>query len=74
MGDQRVFANPLIGLAQPHAVLLGQPHQPLARAMHQFGVGRERHGLGLNRGVDDRPWKKSEGFAAPVRVATFRLS
>ena len=53
MGDQRVFADPLVGLAQHDAVLLGQPNQPLARAMHQLGVGRERHRLGLHRGVDD---------------------
>jgi hypothetical protein len=53
MGDQRVFADPFVGLAQPHAVLLGQPHQPLARPMHQLGVGRERDRLGLHCRVDD---------------------
>ena len=53
VGDQRVLADPLIGLAQPHAVPLGQPHQPLARPMHQLGVGRERHRLRLHRRVDD---------------------
>jgi hypothetical protein len=31
MGDQRVFAGPLVGLAQLNAGFLGQPHQPLAR-------------------------------------------
>ena len=53
MGDQRVFADPLVGLAQRHAVLLGQPNQPLAGAMHQLGVGGKRDGLRLNRRVDD---------------------
>ena len=53
MLDQRIFADALVGLAQREAVLLGQPDQPLARPMHQLGVGRERHRLGLNGGVDN---------------------
>ena len=53
--DQRELADPRIGLAQGDAVLLGQPHQPLARPVHQLGVGREHHVLGLHRGVDDHP-------------------
>ena len=50
--DQRELADPPIGLAQLHPVLLGQPHQPLARPVHQLGVGREHHRLRLHRGVD----------------------
>ncbi len=53
MGDQRVFADPFVGLAQDDAVLLGQPNQSFARAMHQLGVGGKRHRLGPHRGVDD---------------------
>ena len=41
--------------------------------MHQLGVGRKGHRLGLNRRVDD-DLEKSAGLAAPVRVATDRLS
>jgi hypothetical protein len=32
MGDQRVFTDPLVGLAQFNADFLGQPHQRLATA------------------------------------------
>ena len=53
MGDQSALADALVGLAQGEPVLPGQPDEPLARAMHQPGVGRERHRLGLHRGVDD---------------------
>ena len=53
MGDQRMLADPLVGLAQPDAGLLRQLHQPLARSMHQLGVGRKGDRLGLHRGVDD---------------------
>jgi transposase-like protein len=53
MGDQRVFADPLVGLAQLNAGFLGQPHQPLARPMHQLGVGRKGDRLGLHGGVDN---------------------
>ena len=34
-------------------MLLGQSDQPLPGPMHQLGVGREGHSLGLNRGVDN---------------------
>ena len=34
-------------------MLLGEPDQSLAGAMHQLGVGRKRHRLGLHRSVDD---------------------
>jgi len=40
-----------IGLAQSHAVLSGQAIEPLDRRMQKLGVGRERNGLGLHRGV-----------------------
>jgi hypothetical protein len=39
-------------LPQPHAVLSGQPVQSLDRRVQQFGIGRERDGLRLHRGVD----------------------
>jgi hypothetical protein len=52
-GDQRELADRLIGLAQQHAGLLRQPHQPLARPVHQLRVGRGRHGLRLHGRVDD---------------------
>ncbi len=48
MGDERVLANALIGLSQGDAVLLGEAHQPLARAMHELGVGRKGDGLLLH--------------------------
>jgi hypothetical protein len=41
--------------------------------MHELGVGRKRHRLRLHGCVDDN-LEKSEGLAAFVRVATFRLS
>ena len=41
-----------IGLPQPHAVRVGQAIEPLDRRVQQLGVGRERDGLGLHRGVD----------------------
>lgn len=39
--DQRQLADAGIGMAQAHAELFGQPHQPLACAVHELGVGRE---------------------------------
>ena len=49
-------------------MLLGEPHQPLARPMHQLGVGRERHRLRLHRGVDDDPGEvRRLGRAGPRR-------
>ena len=53
MGDQRMLADPLIGLAQGNAGLLRQPDQTLPRPVHEPGVGRERHRLRLHRRVDD---------------------
>jgi hypothetical protein len=53
VGDQRVFAHPLVGLMQLNASLPGQLHWPLARPMREFRVGRKGHRLGLNGGVDD---------------------
>jgi hypothetical protein len=53
MGDQRVFADPLVGLAQLNAGFLSQPHQPLARPMRQLGVGRKGDRLGLHNSVDN---------------------
>src|SRR5450631_3832779 len=35
IGDPRIFADPLIGLAQRHAVPFGEAHEPPARPMHQ---------------------------------------
>ena len=40
-----------IGLPQPHAVRVGQAIEPLDCRVQQLGVGRERDGLGLHRGV-----------------------
>ena len=41
MGDQRMFADALVGLAQFDARSFGQLHQPLARPMHQLAsVGK----------------------------------
>jgi len=53
MPDQRDLADPRIGLAQPHPVPLGQTDQPLARPVHERGVGRERDCLLLHGRVDD---------------------
>jgi len=50
--DQRQLADPAIGLAQADAELRRQPHQPLARPVQKFGVGREHHRLRLHRGID----------------------
>jgi hypothetical protein len=44
-----------IGLPQPHSVLVGHPVQSLDRCVQQLGIGRERDGLGLHRGVDRDP-------------------
>ena len=51
--DERELADPRIGLAQLDAELFGQPHQLLARPVHQLGVGREGDVLRLHGGVDD---------------------
>ena len=73
MGDQRVFTDPLVGLAQLNAGFLRQPHQPLARPLRQLGVGRKGDRLGCTV-VSTMTLEKSAGLAAPVRVATDRLS
>ena len=49
MPDQRMLADPSVGLAQCDAPHLRQPHQPFARPLHQPGVGREHDVLGLHR-------------------------
>src|SRR6516165_7117433 len=46
--DQSQLADPRIGLAQAHSELLRQSHQPLARPVEQFGVGRKHHRLRTN--------------------------
>ena len=51
VSDQRMLAHPRVGLAQFDAGFPGQPHQPLARLMHQLGVGRKGDRLGLHGGV-----------------------
>src|ERR1700721_2807887 len=73
MGDQGVFADPLVGLAQLNAGFLSQPHQPLARPMHQLGSVGKAIALGCTV-VSTMTLEKSVGLAAPVRVATDRLS
>jgi hypothetical protein len=50
--DEGQLAETPIGLAQAHAELLRQTHQPLARSVDELGVGREHHRLRLHRGVD----------------------
>src|SRR5882724_9609397 len=47
--DEGQLAEARIGLAQPHAELLRQTHQSLARP--ELGIGREHHCLRLHRGV-----------------------
>ena len=54
-----------IGLPQSHAVLAGQAVQSFDRRVQQLGIGRERDGLGLYRGVDRDPLE----VAAPQRTA-----
>ena len=53
VSDQRMLAHPRVGLAQIEASFPGQLCQPLARPMHELGVGRKGHRLGLHGGVDD---------------------
>ncbi len=50
--DQSQLADPCIRLAQAHAELFSQAHQPLARPVEQLGIGRKHHRLRLHRGVD----------------------
>ena len=51
VSDQRMLAHPRVGLAQIEASFPGQLRQPLARPMHELGVGRKGHRLGLPGGV-----------------------
>jgi hypothetical protein len=46
-----VLVDAQVGLAQPHAMLFGQTHEPLDRRMHELAVGGESDGLGLHGGV-----------------------
>src|SRR6516165_11512174 len=46
--DQSQLAHPRIGLAQAHAELFSQAHQPFARPVEQLGVGRKHHRLRLH--------------------------
>src|SRR5215472_9607204 len=71
--DQSQLADPRIGLAQAHAELLRESHQPLARPVEQLGVGRKHHRLRLTV-VSITTRARSDGFIASVRVATARLS
>jgi hypothetical protein len=70
VGHQRPLAHSGVGLAQRHAVFFGEPRQTLARPMHQLGVGRERHRLGLHGRVDDHLREvRGLGRARPRRRA-----
>jgi hypothetical protein len=48
---RRPFCIPDIGLAQQHAVLSGLAAEHDDRLVHQLGIGREGHVLGLHYGV-----------------------
>ena len=61
----RALGDAQIGLPQPHTVLAGQAVQSLDRRVQQLGIGRERDGLGLNRGVDRDPLE----ISGPQRTA-----
>src|SRR5579871_4997972 len=73
VGDQGVLADPRIRLPKRHAVRLGEPHQRLrARCMTLASVG---NATAFGCTVVSRMTRlKSEGLAAPVRVAVARLS
>lgn len=62
--DQGQFADPFIGLAQVDAQALCHPHQPLARPVHQPGIGGEHHILGLDGRIDDH-LAKIRGLCRP---------
>ncbi|GGC71396.1 hypothetical protein GCM10011504_56350 [Siccirubricoccus deserti] len=47
--------HPQVGLAQPDPVPPGQPRQDVDSTLQQFVVGRVRHRLGLDGGVDGHP-------------------
>src|SRR2546430_1648318 len=44
-----------VRLPQPHAVLPGQPGQPLDRSVQKLRIGREGNVLGLHGGIDRDP-------------------
>ena len=73
MGDQRVFADARVGLAQATPCFLAS-HTSFSRArcMSLASVGNAT-ALGCTV-VSTITLEKSDGLAAPVRVATFRLS
>ena len=72
MGDHRRLADPLIGLAQGNTGLLRQPDQTLPRPVRRPGVGWERHRFDCTV-LSTMTREKSEGLAAPVRVAVAKL-
>jgi hypothetical protein len=73
MRDQRMLAVALVGLAQRDAVPLGEPHQrSLARCISLASVGKAT--AFSCTVVSTMTLEKSEGFAAPLRVAAARLS
>src|SRR5688500_3779423 len=51
MLDQRMLADPSLGLAQYDASSPGHPYRPFARPLHQPGV-REHDVLGLHRSIN----------------------
>ncbi len=46
--DESELADPHIGLAQRDAMLFGEPHKPLAGAVHQPRIGWKAHRLRLH--------------------------
>jgi hypothetical protein len=52
---------------------MGEPHQALARSVHEFALVGNTTAFGCTV-VSTMTLAKSEGLAAPVRVAVFRLS
>ncbi len=74
MGDQRMPADPLTGLAQGNAGLLRQPDQTLPRPVHEPGVGRERHRLDctvvstmtVRVAVARLSWISATSFSSPI--------
>ena len=53
VSDQRMLADPMIGLSQLDAGLLRKLRQPLARPMHEPGVGWKSDRLWLHGRIDD---------------------
>jgi hypothetical protein len=67
MGDQRMLADTLVGLAQLDAELPGQLRQSLARPCINLASVGKATALGCMV-VSTMTLEKSAGFAAPVRV------